>query len=53
MGERCDLGWCIDFTPPQWEAVWAVPDVATGANGRFDVDVERSLERACFDFWLS
>jgi FMN-dependent oxidoreductase (nitrilotriacetate monooxygenase family) len=50
MPKQFHLGWFLNFTPPEWDGEWAGPDVAEWANGRFYVDVARSLERACFDF---
>ncbi|MDQ1043119.1 NtaA/DmoA family FMN-dependent monooxygenase [Streptomyces sp. V4I2] len=46
------LGWFMNFTPPDWQSEWASPDVKNWANGKFHVDMARSMERACFDFMM-
>ena len=52
MTKKLHLGWFMNFTPPDWESEWASPDVADWANGKFYVDMARSMERACFDFMM-
>ncbi len=52
MTKKFHLGWFMNFTPPDWESEWASPDVAQWANGRFYVDMAKSMERACFDFMM-
>ncbi|MDT5288891.1 MAG: hypothetical protein QOF88_3780, partial [Mycobacterium sp.] len=52
MTKKLHLGWFMNFTPPDWESEWASPDVANWADGRFYVDMARSMERACFDFMM-
>ncbi|MGP4048186.1 NtaA/DmoA family FMN-dependent monooxygenase, partial [Streptomyces sp. 2A115] len=46
------LGWFMNFTPPDWQSESASPDVKNWANGKFHVDMARSMERACFDFMM-
>jgi long-chain alkane monooxygenase len=50
MTKKFHLGWFMNFIPPEWDTAWASPDVAKWANGRFYVDMARSMERAGFDF---
>ena len=50
MTTKFHLGWFMNFIPPEWDTPWASPDVAQWPNGRFYVDMARSLERACFDY---
>ena len=50
MTNKFHLGWFMNFIPPEWDTAWASPDVAKWANGRFYVDMARSMERAGFDF---
>jgi FMN-dependent oxidoreductase (nitrilotriacetate monooxygenase family) len=50
MTKKFHLGWFMNFTPDDWDTGWASPDVAKWANGRFYVDMARSMERACFDY---
>ncbi|MFI6934746.1 NtaA/DmoA family FMN-dependent monooxygenase [Streptomyces sp. NPDC050287] len=52
MTQMFHLGWFMNFTPPDWQSEWASPDVKDWANGRFHVDMARSMERACFDFMM-
>ncbi|MHC9291844.1 NtaA/DmoA family FMN-dependent monooxygenase [Mycobacterium sp. LTG2003] len=52
MTKKFHLGWFMNFTPPDWESEWASPDVHKWPNGRFYVDMARSMERACFDFMM-
>jgi FMN-dependent oxidoreductase (nitrilotriacetate monooxygenase family) len=52
MAKKFHLGWFMNFAPPDWESEWASPDVTEWANGRFYVDMARSMERACFDFMM-
>jgi FMN-dependent oxidoreductase (nitrilotriacetate monooxygenase family) len=52
MTKKFHLGWFMNFIPPDWESEWASPDVTDWANGRFHVDMARSMERACFDFMM-
>ena len=52
MTKKLHLGWSTNFTPPDWESDWASPEVAEWANGKFYVDMARSMERACFDFMM-
>src|SRR4051812_39542757 len=44
------LGWFMNFIPPEWDTPWASPDAAKWPNGRFYVDMAKSMERACFDY---
>ncbi|HXL59404.1 MAG TPA: NtaA/DmoA family FMN-dependent monooxygenase, partial [Mycobacterium sp.] len=50
MTKKFHLGWFMNFIPPEWDTPWASPDVARWPNGRFYVDMAKSLERACFDY---
>jgi long-chain alkane monooxygenase len=50
MSKKFHLGWFMNFIPPEWDTPWASPDVANWPNGRFYVDMAKSLERACFDY---
>ena len=50
MTKKFHLGWFMNFIPPEWDTTWASPDVARWPNGRFYVDMAKSMERACFDF---
>ena len=52
MTKKLHLGWFMNFTPPDWESEWASPEVANWADGRFYVDMAKSMERACFDFMM-
>ncbi|WP_405805453.1 NtaA/DmoA family FMN-dependent monooxygenase [Streptomyces sp. NBC_00210] len=52
MTQMFHLGWFMNFTPPDWQSEWASPDVTDWANGKFHVDMARSMERACFDFMM-
>ena len=52
MTKKLHLGWFMNFAPPDWESEWASPEVANWADGRFYVDMARSMERACFDFMM-
>jgi long-chain alkane monooxygenase len=52
LSNKFHLGWFMNFIPPDWESEWASPDVANWADGRFHVDMARSMERACFDFMM-
>ncbi|MCW2561468.1 MAG: FMN-dependent oxidoreductase, nitrilotriacetate monooxygenase family, partial [Mycobacterium sp.] len=49
MTKKFHLGWFMNFTPPVWDTDDASPDVYQWPNGRFYVDMARSMERACFD----
>jgi FMN-dependent oxidoreductase (nitrilotriacetate monooxygenase family) len=49
MTKKFHLGWFMNFIPPEWNTDDASPDVQTWPNGRFYVDMARSMERACFD----
>jgi len=49
MTNKFHLGWFMNFIPPEWDTDDASPDVAQWPNGRFYVDMARSMERACFD----
>ncbi|MDQ1043117.1 NtaA/DmoA family FMN-dependent monooxygenase [Streptomyces sp. V4I2] len=49
MPKKFHMGWFMNFIPPEWDSEWASPDVKNWANGRFYVDMARSMERACFD----
>src|SRR5882757_6649514 len=50
MTNKFHLGWFMNFIPPEWDTPWASPDVAQWPNGRFYVDMAKSMERACFDY---
>lgn len=50
MTKKFHLGWFMNFIPPEWDTPRASPDVAQWPNGRFYVDMAKSMERACFDF---
>jgi FMN-dependent oxidoreductase (nitrilotriacetate monooxygenase family) len=50
MTKKFHLGWFMNFIPPEWDTPWASPDVAQWPNGRFYVDMAKSMERACFDY---
>jgi len=50
MTKKFHLGWFMNFIPPEWDTPWASPDVADWSNGRFYVDMAKSMERACFDY---
>jgi long-chain alkane monooxygenase len=50
MTKKFHLGWFMNFTPPDWDTPWTSPDAGKWANGRFYVDMARSMERAGFDF---
>ena len=50
MTKKFHLGWFMNFIPPEWDTPWASPDVANWPNGRFYVDMAKSMERACFDY---
>jgi FMN-dependent oxidoreductase (nitrilotriacetate monooxygenase family) len=52
MTKKLHLGWFMNFAPPDWESEWASPEVANWADGRFYVDMAKSMERACFDFMM-
>jgi FMN-dependent oxidoreductase (nitrilotriacetate monooxygenase family) len=52
MSKKFHLGWFMNFIPPEWDSPWASPDVAAWPDGRFYVDMARSMERACFDFMM-
>jgi FMN-dependent oxidoreductase (nitrilotriacetate monooxygenase family) len=49
MATKFHMGWFMNFIPPEWDTPAASPDVAQWPNGRFYVDMARSMERACFD----
>jgi FMN-dependent oxidoreductase (nitrilotriacetate monooxygenase family) len=49
MTKKFHLGWFMNFIPPEWNTDDASPDVQNWPNGRFYVDMARSMERACFD----
>jgi FMN-dependent oxidoreductase (nitrilotriacetate monooxygenase family) len=49
MTKKFHLGWFMNFIPPGWDTDDASPDVQMWPNGRFYVDMARSMERACFD----
>jgi long-chain alkane monooxygenase len=49
MTNKFHLGWFMNFVPPEWNTQWASPDAAKWNNGRFYVDMARSMERAGFD----
>jgi hypothetical protein len=49
MTKKFHLGWFMNFIPPEWNTDDASPDVQKWPNGRFYVDMARSMERACFD----
>ena len=48
MANRFHLGWFTNFSPDEWDT----PLASGGApwDGKFYVDMARSLERACFDY---
>jgi alkanesulfonate monooxygenase SsuD/methylene tetrahydromethanopterin reductase-like flavin-dependent oxidoreductase (luciferase family) len=50
MNKKFHLGWFMNFIPPEWDTHDASPDVHRWPNGRFYVDMARSMERACFDY---
>src|SRR6195256_4213216 len=52
MTKKFHLGWFMNFIPPEWNTDDASPDVQKWPNGRFYVDMARSMERACFDFMM-
>jgi FMN-dependent oxidoreductase (nitrilotriacetate monooxygenase family) len=52
MTKKFHLGWFMNFVPPEWNTQWASPDVASWSNGRFYVDMARSMERAGFDLMM-
>jgi FMN-dependent oxidoreductase (nitrilotriacetate monooxygenase family) len=49
MTKKFHLGWFMNFIPPEWNTDDASPDVQKWPNGRFYVDMARSMERARFD----
>ncbi|MET0704023.1 MAG: NtaA/DmoA family FMN-dependent monooxygenase [Mycobacterium sp.] len=49
MTKKFHMGWFMNFIPPEWNTDNASPDVQKWPNGRFYVDMARSMERACFD----
>jgi FMN-dependent oxidoreductase (nitrilotriacetate monooxygenase family) len=49
MTKKFHLGWFMNFIPPEWDSDGSSPDVQMWPNGRFYVDMARSMERACFD----
>ncbi|MHC9291845.1 NtaA/DmoA family FMN-dependent monooxygenase [Mycobacterium sp. LTG2003] len=52
MTKKFHLGWFMNFIPPEWDTDAASPDAHKWPNGRFYVDMARSMERACFDFMM-
>jgi FMN-dependent oxidoreductase (nitrilotriacetate monooxygenase family) len=49
MTKKFHLGWFMNFIPPEWDTDDASPDAREWPNGRFYVDMARSMERACMD----
>jgi FMN-dependent oxidoreductase (nitrilotriacetate monooxygenase family) len=49
MTKKFHMGWFMNFIPPEWDTHDASPDVQRWPNGRFYVDMARSMERACMD----
>jgi FMN-dependent oxidoreductase (nitrilotriacetate monooxygenase family) len=49
MAKKFHLGWFMNFIPPEWDTDDASPDAQEWPNGRFYVDMARSMERACMD----
>jgi long-chain alkane monooxygenase len=49
MTTKFHLGWFMNFIPPEWDTDDASPDAREWPNGRFYVDMARSMERACMD----
>ena len=49
MTKKFHLGWFMNFIPPEWDTDDASPDAQKWPNGKFYVDMARSMERACFD----
>ena len=44
MTKKFHLGWFMNFIPPEWDTPWASPDVGKWPNGRFYVDMAKSLD---------
>ena len=50
MTKKFHLGWFMNFIPPEWDTPWRLAGCGEVANGRFYVDMAKSMERACFDY---
>jgi FMN-dependent oxidoreductase (nitrilotriacetate monooxygenase family) len=48
MPKQFHLAWFTNFTPGEWNHVFAAP--AAPWDGKFYVDFAQALERACFDY---
>src|ERR1700726_115701 len=48
MPKQFHLAWFTNFTPGEWNHVFAAP--ASPWDGKFYVDFAQALERACFDY---
>jgi FMN-dependent oxidoreductase (nitrilotriacetate monooxygenase family) len=46
------LAWFTPFKAPAWKMPWAGQDATGWLNGRYYVDMARSLERAGFDYMM-
>jgi hypothetical protein len=46
------LGWFGNLTTPDWKVPFRGEDPVTWTDGRFHIDMLRSMERAGFDFLM-